>query len=981
MPRQPFESEFLYGFHEPGGENHMADLGVKGWILLTDSIGADPTNRAGGDYTQLSSQGYGIISRLNNGYQPAGTIPHSSQYGDFAKRCGNFVAATPGCKIWIIGNEMNYWVERPGADTRGILPPTRGLTAEGEHNILRGMPERFAALHPDLPQSRSTHAGEVITPEMYARCYKLCRDAIKSQPGHGDDLVLIGSVAPWNNQTTYAGNENGDWVQYFADILKALGPDNCDGITIHTYTHAADPNQIFDDVMMDAPFHNRHYNFRAYQDFMKAVPQNMRHLACYITETDQDVAWDNRNIQWVQRAYGEIDSWNKQPGNQQIRALILYRWPNVPGDRWQIEGKAGVHEDFREAVKYQYRWNPHAVPAPGQSAVQSTAQPVPANLRAGGQVSMATIVNLRKSPGHLGKLPSDKIGEIPQGAAATVLAGPQQADGLVWWQVRTQDASGRPVTGWAAQADGEGNLLLAAASGSAAPTTPSQPSQPTQPTIPTTSASGGKPMNPSDVRPGLHVSTANIVNLRQSAGYLNKPSMDVVAQVPINTPGVILAGPQQADGLPWFRVSLILADGGKVTGWMAAVDTVGNPLFLSSGTTPQAAASGPTTPPPAAAPVSTPPPTQPAIQGKFKKGQQITVANYANLRKSAGYVNKNPDDVVIDILINTPATVLGGPVSVDKLIWWQVRSTGSNRATVEGWVAEADPNGVAILAAGAPTAPPPAPTPVPSTAQIHTYSVGDMVVNISGDIVNLRSSPGYVGKPASDVVSHLPDRTALMVREGPRDADKLVWWKVSGSVAESGRVEGWLAEAAPSGVRLMAPSQYSRIINVGIPFVGLFSVSQGWGSNPQFYAGFTYDQVALRGHNGLDFATPTGTRLVAADSGEVLKVDFEAKGFGHHVLIRHRWGESLYAHMNRVTVSVGQSLERGAVIGESGNTGAGTGPHLHFGIRINPYRRTDGWGGFTDPGPFMDLSDLPQSRGDVEEPVPMAPELPGRSRP
>ena len=959
MTRQPFESEFLYGLHEHGGEHLMADQGVKGWILFTDSIGSDPNNRNGDNRTQWSNQGYGIISRLNNGYQPAGTIPHSSQYGDFAKRCGNFVAATPGCKIWIIGNEMNYWVERPGAETRGILPATRGLTAEDEHNVLRGLPDRFAALYPDLPQSRSTGAGEVITPEMYARCYKMCRDAIKAQPGHGDDLVLIGSVAPWNNQTTYPGNDNGDWVQYFGDILKALGPTNCDGFTLHAYTHAADPNQIFDDVKMSPPFQNRHYNFRAYQDFMKVVPQNMRHLACYITEADQDVAWENRNTQWVQRAYGEIDFWNKQAGNQQIRALILYRWPNVSGDRWAIDGRAGVHEDFREAVKAKYRWNPDAVVA--------SSQPVTLDkLQVGGQVSMATIVNLRKSAGYMGKPPADKIGEIPEGAAGTVMAGPQQADGLAWWQVRTQDADGRPVTGWAAQADAEGNLLLAAAGGT---TVPSTPSQPTTPTAPNTSAPGGRPMNPSAVKPGMHISTANVVNLRRSAGYMGKPITDLVAEVPIKTQGVVLDGPQQVDGLSWFRVACILADGGKVTGWMAAADTAGNFLFLSSTETPQ----------PSPAPISQP--AQPAIQGKFSKGQQITVSNFANLRKSAGYVNKNPDDVTIDILINTPATVLGGPVTADKLIWWQIRSTGSNRATVEGWVAEADSNGATILSAGAPAVAAPAPTPVPSTAQIKTYSVADMVVNISGDIVNLRNSPGYVGKPASDVISQLPDQAALVVKEGPRDADGLVWWKVSGSVPGASRVEGWLAEAAPNGVRLMAPSQFSRILKVGTPFVGSFAMSQGWGSNPQFYAQFPYDGVPLKGHNGLDFGTPVGTRLVSPDSGEVIRVDFEAGGFGNFVLIRHRWGESLCAHMNRVTVSVGQTLERGTPIGESGNTGAGSGPHLHFGIRITPYRRTDGWGGFTDPRPFMDPNDIVGTRGGVETPEPMAPEVPGRSRP
>ncbi|HRW49047.1 MAG TPA: M23 family metallopeptidase, partial [Caldilinea sp.] len=80
---------------------------------------------------------------------------------------------------------------------------------------------------------------------------------------------------------------------------------------------------------------------------------------------------------------------------------------------------------------------------------------------------------------------------------------------------------------------------------------------------------------------------------------------------------------------------------------------------------------------------------------------------------------------------------------------------------------------------------------------------------------------------------------------------------------------------------------------------------------------------------------------------------FEQDGFGNYVLLRHPWGESIYAHLSGVDVSQGQQLAAGQGIGRSGNTGGSTGPHLHFAIRIDPYQRTDGWGGFSDPLPYL----------------------------
>lgn len=325
MARPLNDSPYLYGLHDPGGEHIMAEKGTRGWILFTEALGNDPNGQGGGDYSRYAEQGFGIMVRLNNGYEPHGTIPFSNRYAEFAQRCANFVRNSRGCHIWIIGNEMNFAVERPGVQIdRSKSPPV------------------------------VTQPGETILPGMYVRCYRQCRDAIKAVPGHQNDQVIVGAVAPWNAQTTYPENPSGDWIKYFQDILTPLAPNDCDGISIHAYTHGTDPKLVYTDAYMNPPFQNRQYNFRTYQDFMNAIPRSMRSLPVYLTETDQDEPWRNENTGWVQRAYGEIDWWNRQPGNQVIRAVILYRWSNA--DQWVIEGRSGVIEDFKRAMDNKYNW-------------------------------------------------------------------------------------------------------------------------------------------------------------------------------------------------------------------------------------------------------------------------------------------------------------------------------------------------------------------------------------------------------------------------------------------------------------------------------------------------------------------------------------------------------------------------------------------------------------------------------------------------
>ena len=90
-------------------------------------------------------------------------------------------------------------------------------------------------------------------------------------------------------------------------------------------------------------------------------------------------------------------------------------------------------------------------------------------------------------------------------------------------------------------------------------------------------------------------------------------------------------------------------------------------------------------------------------------------------------------------------------------------------------------------------------------------------------------------------------------------------------------------------------------------------------------------------HRGVDIATSMGTPVLAADSGTVQVAGWpDNSGYGNRVVINHGNGYvTWYAHLSRVSVSVGQAVSRGQQIGLEGSTGRSTGPHLHFEIRKN----------------------------------------------
>lgn len=173
--------------------------------------------------------------------------------------------------------------------------------------------------------------------------------------------------------------------------------------------------------------------------------------------------------------------------------------------------------------------------------------------------------------------------------------------------------------------------------------------------------------------------------------------------------------------------------------------------------------------------------------------------------------------------------------------------------------------------------------------------------------------------------------------------------------------------STPTSHQFITSSQYEpEGIFLSLPLEGAPRILQGWGEHPDYHSRFTYNGVAVKGHLGLDLLAAAGASVLAADGGRVVEISIEPGGFGQYIKIEHSWGESLYAHITAPAVDSGQSVSRGQRLARVDASRRREGPHLHFAIRITPNNRFDGWGGFSDPLPFLHL---PEPIAGVEMPA------------
>ena len=130
----------------------------------------------------------------------------------------------------------------------------------------------------------------------------------------------------------------------------------------------------------------------------------------------------------------------------------------------------------------------------------------------------------------------------------------------------------------------------------------------------------------------------------------------------------------------------------------------------------------------------------------------------------------------------------------------------------------------------------------------------------------------------------------------------------------------------------------------------LLSVPSLWPVFGRITSGFGDTRInpesgGARPHMGLDIAAPKGTPIVAPAAGVVTSAGKEPQ-YGMMIIIDHGHGYcTVYGHMQKILVTVGQKVKEGQQIGLVGSTGSSTGPHLHYEVRLR--------GHYVNPVPYL----------------------------
>ena len=346
----PHVPPYIFGLCGWGGEQELLAANKPGWVVVMATVHQIGTPY---DFSALAAQGLGVIVVLVNGIGREDTLPVPAQYDEFAAKCADVVRGSSGARIWVIGNEPNTAFARP--------------------------------------------QNTPITPDLYARCFNKCRQAIRVLPGHERDWVVPAAVAPFVFDTQYAGNATGDWVKYFADMLTQIQAQGggLDAVALHAASPSDSPvsDGIFTEGTYPPPFQANRQGWLAYRDFISAIPSSFPALPILITEaspiSDGQPLWLDEDNGWVQAAFADVDGWNREH-DRLIYALCLREWDasRTMPDR-AIANKPRLLADLRAALHHEYR-------VPGAAVRPSGPREVPPDEMFDSNSSYALIIQVSK---------------------------------------------------------------------------------------------------------------------------------------------------------------------------------------------------------------------------------------------------------------------------------------------------------------------------------------------------------------------------------------------------------------------------------------------------------------------------------------------------------------------------------------------------------------------------------------------------------
>lgn len=235
----------------------------------------------------------------------------------------------------------------------------------------------------------------------------------------------------------------------------------------------------------------------------------------------------------------------------------------------------------------------------------------------------------------------------------------------------------------------------------------------------------------------------------------------------------------------------------------------------------------------------------------------------------------------------------------------------------------------------------------------NAYTVSNTVTDYKGEVLPVKLSVRSVSTYTETVT--LEYKTKTVYTDSMRDGvTKVISKGYNGEGEETYQiisVDG--VESAREVVSLdvtVAPSD--EVVRIGTRSNGIEVASLGTFIKP--YNGMITSYTGPRWgrtHNGIDIAGPgcNGDPALAACDGVVVRAD-RYGGFGNCVIIDHGNGvQTLYAHLSKITVSVGDELSAGDEVGKIGSTGNSTGPHLHFEVHVD--------GEVVNPLIFVDYDD------------------------